>query len=255
MHETETEWRFHHWPASRPPRRCWLISRGWNGTISSAGRIRTIPPSRSASGPAGTAEHPCAARSTSRTSWRSPRRSATTGMSRRITGPLYMGKDTHALSGPAQRTALEVLAANEVRDRDPARRRLHADAGRSRTPSSSTIAGAATASPTASSSRPRTIRRRTAASSTIRPTAGRPTPTSPSGSRTRANALLRERQCRGEAAAAAGRHQQRKRRISSDFMRPYVEDLRNVIDMDAIRGAKLRWRSTRWAAPPRATGT
>src|SRR3954462_12152670 len=29
-------------------------------------------------------------------------------------GPLYMGKDTHAISGPAQRTALEVLAANGV---------------------------------------------------------------------------------------------------------------------------------------------
>src|SRR6202035_2960793 len=29
-------------------------------------------------------------------------------------GPLYMGKDTHALSAPAQRTALEVLAANGV---------------------------------------------------------------------------------------------------------------------------------------------
>ena len=29
-------------------------------------------------------------------------------------GPLYMGKDTHALSGPAQRTALEVLAGNGV---------------------------------------------------------------------------------------------------------------------------------------------
>ncbi|MGO9202393.1 MAG: phosphoglucomutase (alpha-D-glucose-1,6-bisphosphate-dependent) [Limisphaerales bacterium] len=29
-------------------------------------------------------------------------------------GPLYLGKDTHALSGPAQRTALEVLAANDV---------------------------------------------------------------------------------------------------------------------------------------------
>src|SRR5258705_9533356 len=29
-------------------------------------------------------------------------------------GPLYLGKDTHALSGPAQRTALEVLAANLV---------------------------------------------------------------------------------------------------------------------------------------------
>src|SRR5215216_8089822 len=29
-------------------------------------------------------------------------------------GPLFLGKDTHALSGPAQRTALEVLAANGV---------------------------------------------------------------------------------------------------------------------------------------------
>src|SRR5215813_3203302 len=29
-------------------------------------------------------------------------------------GPLFMGKDTHALSGPAQRTALEVLAANQI---------------------------------------------------------------------------------------------------------------------------------------------
>src|SRR5437879_1254110 len=33
---------------------------------------------------------------------------------RGITGPLYMGKDTHALSGPAQRTAVEVVAANGV---------------------------------------------------------------------------------------------------------------------------------------------
>jgi phosphoglucomutase len=32
----------------------------------------------------------------------------------KINGPLYMGKDTHALSGPAERTALEVLAANQV---------------------------------------------------------------------------------------------------------------------------------------------
>src|SRR5277367_2596867 len=34
--------------------------------------------------------------------------------SQNINGPLQMGKDTHALSAPAQRTALEVLAANEV---------------------------------------------------------------------------------------------------------------------------------------------
>src|SRR6202035_4717870 len=31
-----------------------------------------------------------------------------------IDGPLYMGKDTHAASRPAQRTALEVLSANGV---------------------------------------------------------------------------------------------------------------------------------------------
>src|SRR6202030_2308725 len=31
-----------------------------------------------------------------------------------IDGPLYMGKDTHAVSEPAQRTALEVLTANGV---------------------------------------------------------------------------------------------------------------------------------------------
>lgn len=34
--------------------------------------------------------------------------------SKGTSGPLYMGKDTHALSGPAQRTALEVLTANRV---------------------------------------------------------------------------------------------------------------------------------------------
>src|SRR4029079_5878936 len=33
---------------------------------------------------------------------------------RGIDGPLYMGKDTHALSAPAERTALEVLAANGI---------------------------------------------------------------------------------------------------------------------------------------------
>ena len=33
---------------------------------------------------------------------------------RDITGPLYLGKDTHAVSRPAERTALEVLAANGV---------------------------------------------------------------------------------------------------------------------------------------------
>src|SRR5271168_4159902 len=34
--------------------------------------------------------------------------------SKGIDGPLYMGRDSHTLSGPAQRTALEVLAANGI---------------------------------------------------------------------------------------------------------------------------------------------
>src|SRR6476659_5718717 len=37
-----------------------------------------------------------------------------------ITGPLFLGKDSHALSEPAQQTALEVLAAHGVEVR-PAR--------------------------------------------------------------------------------------------------------------------------------------
>ena len=44
-------------------------------------------------------------------------------------GPLYMGKDTHAVSGPAERTALEVLAANDVETIIQTRRRRNADAG------------------------------------------------------------------------------------------------------------------------------
>ncbi len=34
--------------------------------------------------------------------------------SKQITGPLFMGMDTHGISGPAQRTALEVLAGNSL---------------------------------------------------------------------------------------------------------------------------------------------
>ncbi|MCO1337772.1 phosphoglucomutase, alpha-D-glucose phosphate-specific [Kocuria polaris] len=41
-----------------------------------------------------------------------------------IGGPLYLGKDTHALSAPAQDTALEVLAANGVEVRTDARERF-----------------------------------------------------------------------------------------------------------------------------------
>ena len=100
------------------------------------------------------------------------------------TGPLFMGKDTHALSGPAQRTALEVLAANGVETM------IQANDGFTPTPVVSLRHPRlqprphGTVSPTASSSPRRTTRQRTAGSSTTRPTAARPTPTSPPGSRT-----------------------------------------------------------------------
>ena len=95
-------------------------------------------------------------------------------------GPLFIGRDTHGLSEPAWRSALEVLVANGVRvlvdDRDgftptPAVSHaiLRANRGKG--------APAQRDSPTASSSRRRTTRRPTAASSTTRRTAARPTPT------------------------------------------------------------------------------
>ncbi len=113
-----------------------------------------------------------------------PRRSATTGAAQGTDGPLYMGKDTHALSGPAQRTALEVLAANGVETHHPASGRRDADAGHlARDPGLQPLTQRGI-SPTALSSPRRTIRRKTAGSNTTRPMAARPTPTSPNGSRT-----------------------------------------------------------------------
>jgi len=86
------------------------------------------------------------------------------------TGPLFIGRDTHALSEPAWTSALEVLAANDVvamidgADGTPRRRR-------SATPSCSSTVAAIRTWPTASSSPRRTTRPATEASSTTRPTA------------------------------------------------------------------------------------
>ncbi len=97
-----------------------------------------------------------------------------------ITGPLFMGKDTHALSGPAQDTALEVLAANGVNvlldSREASRPPL-----RCPTRSSSTTRPARPSRQTALSSRRPTTRRPTAASSTTLRTAAPQILTRPSG--------------------------------------------------------------------------
>ena len=155
-----------------------------------------------------------------------------------IDGPLYMGKDTHALSRPAQRTALEVLAAEEVEtilQRDDGvtptpvishailvynrGRDLHKSDGIVITPSHNPPAdGGFKYNP---------------------PDGG------PAGSdvtswiQDRANVLLRagnaevKRLPFNQAIRAATTHQ-------VDFVAPYVADLANVVDMDAIRAAGLR---------------
>lgn len=92
-----------------------------------------------------------------------------------VTGPLFLGLDPHALSGPAGVTALEVFAANDVTvlidERDG-----YTPTPRCPTPSCPTIAAAHATGPTVSSSPRRTIRRPTAGSSTTRRTAARPAP-------------------------------------------------------------------------------
>ncbi|PYM15534.1 MAG: alpha-D-glucose phosphate-specific phosphoglucomutase, partial [Candidatus Rokuibacteriota bacterium] len=152
-----------------------------------------------------------------------------------IDGPLYMGKDTHALSRPAERTALEVLAANGVDtiiQRDdgvtptPAISRAILVENRDRT---AHLADGIVVTPSHNPPEDGGFKYNT-------PNGG-PADTHVTGwVQDRANKLLRDGNAAvtrvpfANAIKAASTHQE-------DFVRPYVEDLRNVIDMDAIRGA------------------
>jgi phosphoglucomutase len=152
-------------------------------------------------------------------------------------GPLYMGKDTHAVSGPAQRTALEVLAANGVEtiiQRDDGftptpvisrailvynrNRKEHLADGIVITPSHNPPADGGFK---------------------YNPPNGGPADTDvTSWVERRANELLHtgtgiKRVPFSAAIKANTTHQE-------DFVVPYVEDLRNVIDIDAIRSAGLK---------------
>ena len=155
----------------------------------------------------------------------------------RIDGPLYMGKDTHALSEPAQRTALEVLAANGVEtiiQRDGAvtptpvisrailvynrGRKVHLADGIVVTPSHNPPEDGGFK---------------------YNPPNGGPADTEVTGwVQRRANMLLREgnvgvkRMPFATAINAATTRQ-------VDLVMPYVEDLKNVVDVDAIRAADL----------------
>jgi thioredoxin reductase (NADPH) len=152
-------------------------------------------------------------------------------------GPLYMGKDTHALSEPAQRTALEVLAANGVE---------------------TVIQRGGGVTPTPVISRAILVYNRgrkvhLADGIVVTPSHNppedggfkyNPTDGGPADSgvtrwiQDRANDLLRagnagvKRVPLATARAASTTHE-------DDFVMPYVRDLAQVIDMDAIRGAGL----------------
>ena len=154
-------------------------------------------------------------------------------MAHKISGPLYLGRDTHAVSGPAQRTALEVLTANDVAtviQRDdgvtPTPVISHAILVHNRDRAAATADGIVV---TPSHNPPED------GGFKYNPPNGGPADTDiTSWIEQRANALLRGRNAdvKRVAKARAAREE--------DFARGYVEDLRNVVDMEAIRGAGLK---------------
>src|SRR5262245_4233201 len=153
-------------------------------------------------------------------------------------GPLYLDKDTHALSGPAQRTALEVLAANGVHTI------IQRDDGFTPTPvvshailvhnrgRTSGLADGIVITPSHNPPEDGGFK--------YNPTNGGPADTDvTTWIQDRANALLREdnagvkRVPFEKALKAETTHQE-------DFLLPYVLDLRNIIDLDAVRSAGLK---------------
>ncbi|MBA5867501.1 MAG: alpha-D-glucose phosphate-specific phosphoglucomutase [Nitrospira sp. CR1.3] len=152
-------------------------------------------------------------------------------------GPLYMGKDTHAMSGPAQRTALEVLAANHVEVF------IQPDDGVTPTPvvsrailaynhgRAARLADGIVVTPSHNPPEDGGFK--------YNPPHGGPADSDATKQiQDRANALLREnnagvrRMPIEKAVKAATTHQE-------DFVLPYVRDLKNVLDMEAIREAGL----------------
>jgi phosphoglucomutase len=155
----------------------------------------------------------------------------------RIDGPLYMGKDTHALSEPAQRTALEVLAANGVETI------IQRDNGITPTPVISRailvynrdrkehLADGIVVTPSHNPPEDGGFK--------YNPPSGGPADTDVTGwIQDRANRLLRKgnagvtRMPFAAAVKAPTTHEE-------DFVLPYVQDLRHVVDMDVIRAAGL----------------
>jgi phosphoglucomutase len=154
-----------------------------------------------------------------------------------IDGPLYMGKDTHAVSGPAQRTALEVLAANGVEtviQRDDgvtptpviSRAILVHNRGRSRH-----LADGIAVTPSHNPPRDGGFK--------YNPPNGGPADTAVTNwIQDRANALLRGGNAEVQRMPLERALRAETTRVE-DLVAPYVDDLDSVVDMEAIRAAGL----------------
>ena len=153
-------------------------------------------------------------------------------------GPLYMGKDTHALSRPAQRSALEVLAANGVEtiiQRDdgftptPVISRAILIYNRSRR---DRLADGIVITPSHNPPEDGGFK--------YNPTNGGPADTDVTAwIENRANELLRNRNA-GVRRVGFTTAFKADTTHEEDFIPPYVSDLGSIVDMDAIRGAGLK---------------
>ena len=163
-----------------------------------------------------------------------------------IDGPLFLGRDTHALSEPATRTIVEVLGAHGVDVVLDADDGADADAGDLARDPHPQPRRRPRHAPTGSSSPRRTTRPATAASSTTRRTAARPTPTSRAGSRTRPTRCSR----RGSTASSAW-PTRTPRCARRDYVTAYVDDLARGDRPrgDPRRGPQARRRPARRREP------
>ena len=158
-----------------------------------------------------------------------------------IRGPLFLGKDTHALSEPAYTTALEVLAANETTVLvDPSDRYTPTPAlslailthneGRSATDSAR--ADGIVVTPSHNPPRDGGFK--------YNPPDGGPAGSDITGwIQDRANELLRAGQ-RGVLRVPLSRARAAASTQHYDFLTAYVEELPTALDLDAIRASGLR---------------
>jgi phosphoglucomutase len=158
------------------------------------------------------------------------------------TGPLLIGRDSHALSEPAWRTALEVLAGNDVQ--------VLVDSADRLTPTPAVSHAILVAN------RPESSWRHLADGIVVTPSHNPPDEggfkyNPPNGGpadtdvtrwiQDEANRILEAPGSEGlDGIARATESKARATARSYDFLGAYVDDLRNVIDMDAIAGSGLR---------------